>query len=231
MLTPTIPGFADITQESQQTFRALLTALSEPGKIKEVQCPLSTPADLSLAFGAACLTLIDFETLVWLQPAFSEETKGWLRFHTGCQFTHHQKQADFALIKEIDAKEIGAKEPDAKEPDALNLSAFNWGSAETPEDSTTLLLQLDSLSGGEPVTLHGPGIQTQRVISPVLPQQFWQQWALNHDSYPTGVDCFLFQKRQVMGLPRSVQAGAVSDASSKQPMATQTATQTTEQGG
>lgn len=188
-LTPTIPGFANITQDSQQTFRALLTALSEPGKVKEVPCPLSTPAELSLAFGAACLTLIDFETPVWLQPAFSEEIKGWLRFHTGCQFTHNQKQADFALMKELEA---------------IDLSAFSWGSAESPEASTTLLLQLNSLNSGEQVTLYGPGVQTQRTVSPRLPQQFWKQWALNHDSYPTGIDCFLCCENQVMGLPRSV---------------------------
>lgn len=188
-LTPTIPGFADITQNSQQTFRALLTALSEPGKVKDIPCALPTPAELSLAFGAACLTLIDLETPVWLQPAFSEETKGWLRFHTGCQFTNNRKQANFALMKDLDA---------------MDLSAFSWGSAEAPEDSTTLLLQLNSLNDGEQVTLHGPGIQTQRHISPRLPQHFWQQWTLNHDSYPTGIDCFLFYENQVMGLPRSV---------------------------
>lgn len=201
-LTTTIPGFADITRDSQQTFRALLTSLSEPGKIKDISCPLSTPAELSLAFGATCLTLIDFETPVWLQPAFSEETKGWLRFHTGCQFTHSKKQADFALMKDLDA---------------IDLSAFRWGSAEAPEESTTLLLQLETLSGDEQVALHGPGIQTQRSVSPLLPQQFWQQWALNHDSYPTGIDCFLFQGQQVMGLPRSVSACEASATQSTEP--------------
>ena len=200
MPTTLLPGFEEITRDSQQTFRTLLTALSEPGKKLEIPVSLTPPAGLTPACAAACLTLMDLETTVWIQPdlqADSDRTvndhavRNWLRFHTGCRFVDAPTAATFAVIVDIES---------------LSLNAFNWGSPETPEASTTLLIQLSSLQTGEPVMLSGPGILSDRQISPALPTGFWSQWADNHQAYPRGVDCFLFDQQAVLGLPRTAQA-------------------------
>lgn len=191
MLTTTLPGFENLTQDSQQTFRALLGALSEPGKLSEIALEMSAPEGMNLACAAACLTLIDFETAVWLQPSFSGAVKDWLRFHTGCSFTENSAQADFAVVNDLRA---------------VSLDQFGWGTAELPEDSTTLLVQVEDLFAGEQVCLRGPGILESRMVSPVVPDLFWQAWAQNHAAYPRGVDCFLLSHSTVMGLPRSAQA-------------------------
>lgn len=194
MLTTLLPGFENLTRDSQQTFRALLTALSEPGRAQEIVVPMTPPGELNAGCAAACLSLIDFETVVWLQPTQSSEVRDWLRFHTGCQFTEDERQADFAVIND---------------PVDLVIKDFCWGSAETPEASTTLLIQVDFQEGsaaiGSRMQLSGPGILRSRTVTWDLPAIFWQQWQGNYNAYPRGVDCFLFDQRRVLGLPRTVQ--------------------------
>ena len=192
MLTTTLPGFTDFTSDSQQTFRALLTALAEPGKLLEVPARLTVPDGLTPACGAACLTLIDFETVVWLSPTLPSLVKDWLRFHTGCTFTDQPVQCAFAVISDWEA---------------VALTQFCRGSAESPEESTTLLIQVKQLKTdsqtNNSVLLSGPGIIESRTVSPAVSVSFWKMWQQNHAAYPRGVDCFLFGEHQLMGLPRS----------------------------
>jgi len=190
MLTTTFPGFTDITSDSQQTFRALLTALAEPGKQLTIPARLAVPDGLTPACGAACLTLIDFETVVWLSPTLPNPIRDWLRFHTGCTFTSQPMQSTFAIISDWEA---------------VSLTQFCRGSAEAPEESTTLLIQVQQLQTDSSVSLSGPGILRSRTVSPAVSPDFWQMWQQNHAAYPRGVDCFLFSEHQVMGLPRSIQ--------------------------
>jgi alpha-D-ribose 1-methylphosphonate 5-triphosphate synthase subunit PhnH len=182
-----LAGFQDAVYEAQTTFRTLLEALAHPGHSYTMTTFITPPIGLSPACAAACLTLLDLETQVWLQPGL--EIDSWLRFHTGCRFTTDPQQANFAVICDI-----------ARSPD---LQAFHPGTPEYPEASTTLLIQVESLADGEAVVLQGPGILGERAIAPQLPAQFWQQWISNHHAYPLGVDVFLFDQTHVIGLPRS----------------------------
>jgi len=184
-----LPGFQDIVHEAQTTFRTLLEALAHPGRACTIPISITPPEGMSPACAAACLTLLDLEAQVWLQPGL--EMEPWLRFHTGCRFTIDPQQAMFAVIWDVNG--------------LPNLQAFNSGTAEYPEASTTLLIQVESLIDGEPVVLQGPGILGECEIAPQLPPHFWQQWISNHQAYPLGVDVFLFDHTQVMGLPRTTQ--------------------------
>ncbi|MEO0768295.1 MAG: phosphonate C-P lyase system protein PhnH [Cyanobacteria bacterium J06649_4] len=193
MLTVQLPGFENLTRDSQKTFRALLEALSLPGKTLEIEVTLKAPEGLTIACAAACLTLMDLETDVWLQPEISTDIRDWIQFHTGCVFVESPEKAAFAVIQNADL---------------LYLEQFYWGSAEKPEVSTTLLVQVNELAGGMLVTLTGPGISHENIVSPKLHSHFWQQWQQNHAAYPQGIDVFLFKARSVLGLPRSTYARA-----------------------
>lgn len=186
-----LPGFINPVHDAQETFRVLLAAMAHPGK----QFKLTVKKNIKInpikpAYAAACLTLLDLETRVWLQRGFSKEFKSWLLFHAGCNFVGTPNFADFALIDDVEA--------------LPELSNFCLGIAEQPETSTTLLIPVDSWEGGESVELIGPGILGHRRISPKLPSHFWDCWRANHQAYPLGVDVFLFSENQVMGLPRTV---------------------------
>ena len=192
-----LPGFEDLIHDSQSTFKVLLDALSRPGSVNKITAQLTPPSgsnySLNVACAAACLTLFDLETEVWLQPELDDEVKSWLLFHTGCRFTENTSQADFAVIWDLNNM-----------PD---LSQFKQGTLVYPEDSTILLImvgrsEMDMPCDNYPV-LSGAGIDGQITMGIDLPDLFWQQWQKNHDSYPLGVDVYFFYFHLVIGLPRT----------------------------
>lgn len=196
MSTTLLPGFQNTVHDAQRTFRNLLEALSHPGRPYSLQGNTVAPTGLTPGCAAACLTLVDLETTVWLQLTLPDATKSWLRFHTGCRFTSDPKAADFAVIETFSS--------------AVDLNAFSWGSDEYPEKSTTLLMQVEGLSDGETKQLSGPGILGSLSFSPQLPTFFWAQWQSNNTAYPRGLDCFLFSQDSsaqdsVVGLSRTTQ--------------------------
>ncbi len=189
MPTTTLPGFLDAVHESQRLFKGLLDALAHPGQVYSLAVNVRAPMGLMPVCAAACLTLLDWETMVWLQPDLPAEVKDWLRFHTGCRFCENPAIADFAIVGNADAM-----------PD---LNGFKSGTAEDPEDSATLFLQVRDFALGQLQPLAGPGILGRVAIAPSLPESFWTQWQQSQLAYPQGIDCFLFTPQSVMGLPRS----------------------------
>ena len=184
-----LPGFKDPVHDAQQTFRALLDALARPG-IPQTTAVLTPPPKLFPSCAAACLTLLDLETTLWLQPGIPEAVKSWLLFHTSCQFTTHPQAANFALIWDIAT--------------APSLDTFQLGTPEYPEASTSLFIQLPALQEGPPMALQGPGMLNTLTINLPLPLEFWQQWQQMTAHYPLGIDSWCFAKDYVLGLPRTV---------------------------
>jgi alpha-D-ribose 1-methylphosphonate 5-triphosphate synthase subunit PhnH len=185
-----LPGFKDPVHDAQRTFLALLNANARPGRSYPIQSVTIAPPGLNPACAATCLTLLDLEVQVWLQPSFDPQVKNWLLFHTGCRFTEHPWEADFAVIQDLAV--------------LTELSIFRGGTEEQPETSTTLLVQVESLEGGQKVELRGPGILDKQNIALKLPEHFWQFWKSSHQTYPLGIDIFFLNQNLVMGLPRTV---------------------------
>lgn len=192
MVATMLPGFKDPVHDAQQTFRGLLETLAHPGQSFTPKINLSSPDGLTPLCAAACLALFDLETTVWLHPSLPAAVKDWLRFHTGCQFTVRSKSADFAVIGDA-----------FSQPE---LAAFNWGSAEAPEQSTTLLIQIEDFTSGTAQQLSGAGILGSVAFAPALPETFWKQRP--QAAYPQGIDCFLFTQQSVVGLPRTTRTKA-----------------------
>jgi alpha-D-ribose 1-methylphosphonate 5-triphosphate synthase subunit PhnH len=190
MPTTQLPGFRDLVHDSQATFRALLAAMAHPGIPAPIPVEVMPPAGLCPASAAACLTLFDLDTTTWLAPGFGPEVRSWLTFHTGCRFTDDPAAAQFALVGDANA--------------LPSLSVFHPGTIEEPEQSTTLLVQVQGWRENSLVRLRGPGIeQEQTMPEPIVADQFWQEWAVNHQGYPLGVDVLFFHPDGVIGLPRT----------------------------
>jgi alpha-D-ribose 1-methylphosphonate 5-triphosphate synthase subunit PhnH len=186
-----LPGFADPVLDSQRAFRALLDAMDHPGRVVEVPGSETAPNPLHPATAAVCLTLADFETPLWLDARASTlETVAFLRFHCGCRLVDVPEQGRFALISD----------PGSMPP----LSAFDLGSDEFPERSTTLLVQVEGLTSGRGRRLTGPGIKLEaRLEARGLPEVFWQGLRRNHGLFPRGVDVLLTAGSQLAALPRT----------------------------
>lgn len=186
-------GFADPVRDAQATFRQVLDAFAHPGRIVEVggEGP-APPAPMHPAAFALALTLLDFETPVWLDFALgSSEVSEALRFHCGCPLTDDPEAAAFAFIGDSEAMPA--------------LEAFAQGTPEYPDPAATLVLQVEALDGGAGIRLAGPGIRdcSELAVAGLAPG-FWDAWAENHARFPQGVDLVLVTGRRLAALPRSI---------------------------
>jgi alpha-D-ribose 1-methylphosphonate 5-triphosphate synthase subunit PhnH len=186
-----LPGFNDPSADSQAMFRALLRAMSRPGVRLECPAACAAPEPLNTATAAAALCLLDHETSVWLDGAFSlDAVTSFLHFHVGARLKTTPGDAAFGLVGE----------PATMPP----LDKFLSGSSEYPERSATLIIQVPSLDQGDPVEIVGPGIETSATICPAgLPDWFWDAWSGNHKRFPLGVDVLFSHGRSFIALPRT----------------------------
>ena len=189
------PGFGAPVPDSQQVFRHVLAAMSEPGAVQQMAVELTPPAPLDRATAAVCLALLDFETPVWLDAgADDEETRTWLRFHCGCPLVAETDGARFAVLAE----------PAAAPP----LAGFPLGSEAYPDESATLVVQVESLEAGDEVTLRGPGIRDRRTFRPAgVARAFWEQRRQIEALFPQGIDLLFASGATLAAVPRSTQIG------------------------
>ena len=191
-------GFKSPVFDSQAWFRVVLDALSRPGTIRRPKRgtgSVSPQRPFDAAAIAVALSLLDNSVQVWLAPsARTPRLISFLRFHTGATLCEAPGQADFALI------------PSASEMPPL--SVFSWGSDETPEYSTTLLLQVAAISNRPGWLLRGPGIRDSIELDVEgMPTEFKAMWQDNHAAFPRGVDLLLVCGDRVCGLPRTTSIG------------------------
>lgn len=186
------PGFSDPVFDSQLAFRAVLDAMSYPGRAQAIGIDLDPPMPLAGASTATMLMLFDFGNEVWLDhAAASGPVPEFLRFHCGTRLVSNTNEARFAVV--ADPSRMPA------------LESFAIGDDRYPDQSATLVIEVQSLTAGPPTIWTGPGIKMRTEVRVAgLPQDFWQQWALNHELYPLGVDIIFASGESVIGLPRSI---------------------------
>lgn len=189
---PLSPGFLDPARESQRVFRALMEAMAQPGKRHGLDVRLAPPAPLTVELAALALTLIDFETAVWLDPplAAAPAVAAFLRFHTSARMVEAPESAQFALISDSSA--------------LIPFSRFAEGEPDYPDRSATLLIAVEAFCDG-PLVLEGPGLAApRRVGARPLPPDFAARMAGNGQKFPLGLDLVLAAPGEILALPRSV---------------------------
>ena len=190
------PGFADPVLDAQACFRKVLDALSRPGMIAALDVP-SAPAPLNHASAGLALTLMDFDTPIFLSPSLNTSAiVSWLRFHCSAPITTIPNEAAFAFLQQGDVWPA--------------LDEFHQGDAKYPDTSTSLVVQLSSLDAGPAVTLKGPGIEASVIICPTgLPESFWNERDESVADFQLGIDCYLTAENKVIGLPRTTRTTLV----------------------
>ncbi|WP_417882814.1 phosphonate C-P lyase system protein PhnH [Vibrio rumoiensis] len=211
-------GFSDTIHDSQYCFRHLLTAMSQPGTLVEL--------NLAQGFGSmmpastqVLLALADNSTPVWLSNQFANDiaVKENLNFHLGCSILSGQKNG--VQLSEIQQK------PSFGVISQQDLVNFDWsqtsffvGCEEYPDRSTTVIVEVAGLSTvpcslpetdtDSPVVLRlsGPGIEhearvvVQSLSSTVISVMLSQR---KTHKFPLGLDFILVSDEQVVALPRS----------------------------
>ncbi|ASY59456.1 phosphonate C-P lyase system protein PhnH [Sinorhizobium sp. CCBAU 05631] len=189
-------AFADPVFAAQSVFRTLMDSFARPGTIGRLSAQSSPPSPLGNASGAVALTLCDHDTPVWLSPALAKSSvPQWIAFHTGAALTEAKDEARFAFV------EKGAAVP--------GFDQFALGTQEYPDRSTTLVVEIEALTGGEALVARGPGIKTEIGVAPKgLPDVFLDFWAANWAVFPRGIDLVLTSGDAVLCLPRTTKLSA-----------------------
>ncbi len=192
-------GFANPVLGSQRCFRSILAAMSEPGSVHVLGEAIEAPGGVAPSAAMVLLTLADHETPVWLTPELQWTVGPFVRFHCGAPIVDAPLAALLALLDGTKA-----------EP---GLLAFDAGDDRYPDRSATLIIQCSALEGGPPATISGPGIRTERQISPAgLHAGFWQGAAVNAERYPLGVDLILAAGDSILAIPRSTRIALPEEA-------------------
>src|SRR6202795_4917828 len=166
-------GFADKVLSAQSTFRSGMDARAPPGGVRATLAASGAPAAMMRGIAAIALTLFDHDTPVWLDPLMSgtSDVAKWLKFHTGAPVIGDSSICSFALIG--DARALPA------------LDRFAFGTNEHPDRSTTLILQVESLTQGPALELRGPGIDGTAVLQAMIqPHDLFDRLAINVSLFP-----------------------------------------------
>ena len=179
--------------DCQEVFKALMNAFAKPGKVFSIEKNVEKLEGQCASLTAAAMVLLD----------------NWRSFYV---------EGDAALEEELREQTYGV--PAAMdEADYLffpgqgdpwqALAQAKPGTLPEPHKSATLFVLADSLEGGAPFSLTGPGVDGG--ISVSLPERY-RVWLEARDAqgheFPCGVDLyFLTPQGQVMGIPRKVKMG------------------------
>jgi alpha-D-ribose 1-methylphosphonate 5-triphosphate synthase subunit PhnH len=185
-------GFADKVLSAQSTFRSVMDAMARPGSVQRVTAAVGAPAGMMRGAAAIALTLFDHDTPIWLDAAMSatSDVAKWLKFHTSAPVVADSSIASFALVG--DARNLPA------------LDRFAFGSNEYPDQSTTLILQVESLTQGSTFEVKGPGIDGTALLQAMLqPRDLFQRLTINEGLFPRGLDVVLVHDDLIVAIPRT----------------------------
>lgn len=189
--TELLPGFDDPVHQCQATFQSILQALARPGRLYAVPAPAGVVPGLGAGSTAIALTLVDFETPVWLDET-CRQAADYLRFHCGCVIVDDPQDAQFAFANGLATLPA--------------LDCFKLGTDQAPEDSTTLIVNVENLSTEGPWVLTGPGIEHEhRLGVSGLKAQWVADRAALATRFPIGLDLFLTSHQQVAAISRTTQ--------------------------
>jgi len=183
-------GFTDPVFQSQTAFRLVMDAMAQPGHIVDLGHALQPPAPLEPAAAAFLATLADYDTPVWFEDSGADIAASWLTFHTGVAVIKDPSTSSFAVL--------------SKDSLVSGWLEFAIGSLAYPDRSATLLLPVENLRDGTPLTIHGPGVETVATIAPRgLPDGFTETMAINAARFPLGFDLLLTCGSELLALPRT----------------------------
>ena len=189
----------DFVHDSQRTFRALMMALSFPGKIFQLpSLELTAPRKESGFILQPFLSLLDLETSFHVScddPVIRNHIVSYLELNTNCLSRRHQ-EADFILS----LGSLAGRYPQLKR-----------GTLSNPNDSATVIYGVNQITetpvqGSVLLTLRGPGIKTKTDVAVSgLADAEIEMWNNHKSDYPMGIDIYLISSTgDIIGIPRSV---------------------------
>lgn len=188
-----VKGFDHQVHDAQTCFRHILKALSEPGKRVQLDKHNGFPP-LNAATSQIIMSLCDQQTGIYISPELEGAEENLanslqnLAFHNGVS-KHPEEEADFAVIS-------------AHQP--INFNVYNVGTDASPDESTTVIVQTDSLCDGPFYQISGPGIQHPIKIQLGQLSNDLQAYLLHPSHpYPLGLDFMFCVGNEMVAISRT----------------------------
>lgn len=184
-------GFADKVLSAQSTFRSVMDAMARPGRVQHIHASSGVPAPMMPGTAAIALTLFDQDTPVWLDQRMSEtsDVAKWIRFHASAPVIKDSSVCSFALVSNVST--------------LPPFDRFAFGTNEYPDRSTTLIVQVESLTEGPAIELRGPGIDGAAMLNAAIGADVVDALAINVALFPRGIDVVLVAGDAIVAIPRT----------------------------
>ncbi len=169
----------------QALFRRVLDVAARPGQIADLGDLLD---DRPAALAALATFCDNTQTLADLTGTLSDTDLAFLDVGRASA-----EQVGFILVAGAAAPEFTPR----------------LGTLDTPEDGATLVIMVDCLTGGDALSLTGPGINGTATLAPMGLAPDWltarARWCAD---FPMGVDMVLADATRLAVLPRTTKIGA-----------------------
>ena len=188
-------GFADKVLSAQSTFRSVMDAMARPGSVQHIVATAGTPPAMMCGTAAIALTLFDHDTPIWLDPGMSatSDVAKWLKFHTSAP-----------VIRGFIGPQVFALISDSRRT-CQPLDRFAFGSNEYPDRSTTLILQVGSLTQGNYFSNCAAPASTGQLPCGHRSSRMTCSIGLTPMSrcFPRGIDVVLVHDDAIVAIPRT----------------------------
>lgn len=191
--------------QSLAVFRAVLEALSCPGKVVNLPAGVATSVPPA-AVPVLALADLDVSVATFEAGGGSPDGDRWassIRSVTGCRITAPP-----------DADMVVALRP----PTGADVSSLRVGTAHAPERGARLFVRCDAITEGSTgadttIRIQGPGASAGRTLTVTgLDADVFRALTAANRAFPAGVDTWLIAgDRRMVGIPRSSRIAVLAD--------------------
>lgn len=170
----------DQIHDLQQVYRKLLHSMSRPGTIsvleKEAEgLDYELPCKKSTLLCA--MTVLDAEVTFHIVPENQQGLNEKISEYTSAKYAPVD-QADFVIVLESATEEAVLEA----------MQQCKIGDLIDPQQSSTWIIESESLAEEGKLVLTGPGIRNQGRLHTGMPAAFWEARSKRNKEYPMGVD-------------------------------------------
>ncbi|KAB2329388.1 phosphonate C-P lyase system protein PhnH [Cytobacillus depressus] len=186
----------DVVHDTQEVFRTFLHCMSRPGTIKNIDDignQMEQLGNCRHATFLGAMTLLDAEVRFHIIGENAAEIEEVLSAYTLSKATDLHKADYIFILQDVQPQMIGEVFNQAKK-----------GTLTNPQQSATIIIEMEKLSNDPQLTLHGPGIKTKENVQITASELWVSGRAKANKEYPLGVDMILIDHQSnIMCLPRT----------------------------